>query len=333
MNIYDVSKKANVSIATVSRVLNGNPNVSDKTRAHVMDVMEKMGYKPNIFARGLGLNTMKTIGIMCSETSDLYLADAVYYLERDLRAHGYDALLCFTGYELETKQKYFDLLCSKRVDAIILAGSKFIEMRPKDNAYILDPGVHIPIMLLNGYLEGKDIYATLCDDQAATYQATSRLLRSGRRKILYLYTSISYSGTNKLRGYQNALIDGGLTPDTGYIRQCPKDITAAKELLLSLHSQGLEFDAILASSDSLAVGAVKFAHMKGIRIPQELSIIGYNNSTLSRCTDPELTTVDSKVEALCATTVNTLMGVFDGMNVPSRTTIAADLILRETTDF
>ena len=102
---------------------------------------------------------------------------------------------------------------------------------------------------------------------------------------------------------------------------------------MSLHSQGLEFDAILASSDSLAVGAVKFAHMKGIRIPQELSIIGYNNSTLSRCTDPELTTVDSKVEALCATTVNTLMGVFDGMNVPSRTTIAADLILRETTDF
>ena len=91
MNIYDVSKKANVSIATVSRVLNGNPNVSDKTRAHVMDVMEKMGYKPNIFARGLGLNTMKTIGIMCSETSDLYLADAVYYLERDLRVHGYDA--------------------------------------------------------------------------------------------------------------------------------------------------------------------------------------------------------------------------------------------------
>ncbi len=333
MNIYDVSKKANVSIATVSRVLNGNPNVSDKTRAHVLDVMEKLGYKPNIFARGLGLNTMKTIGIMCSETSDLYLADAVYYLERDLRTHGYDALLCFTGYKLETKQKYFDLLCSKRVDAIILAGSKFIEMRPKDNAYILDPGVDIPIMLLNGYLEGENIYATLCDDQAATHHATTQLLRSGRRRILYLYTSISYSGTNKLQGYQTALTDAGLELDARYIRQCPKDITAAKELLLSLYDQGLRFDAILTSSDSLAAGAVKFAHLMGIRIPEQLAIIGYNNSILSRCTDPELTTVDSKVEALCATTVNTLMGVFDGMNVPKRTTIAADLICRETTDF
>lgn len=333
MNIYDVSKKANVSIATVSRVLNGNPNVSDKTRAHVLDVMENLGYKPNIFARGLGLNTMKTIGIMCSEASDLYLADAVYYLERDLRTHGYDALLCFTGYDLETKQKYFDLLCSKRVDAIILAGSKFIEMRPKDNAYILDPGVDIPIMLLNGYLEGKDIYATLCDDRAATYHATTQLLRSGRRRILYLYTSISYSGTNKLQGYQTALTDAGLELDARYIRQCRKDITAAKELLLSLYEQGLRFDAVLTSSDALAAGAVKFAHKLGIRIPEQISIIGYNNSILSRCTDPELTSVDSKVEALCATTVNTLMGVFGGMNVPKRTTIAADLIKRETTDF
>lgn len=333
MNIYDVSKKANVSIATVSRVLNGNPNVSDKTRAKVLDVMETLGYTPNVFARGLGLNTMKTIGIMCSDSSDLYLANAIYYLERDLRSHGYDAILCCTGYELETKQKYFDLLCSKRVDAIILAGSKFIEMRPKDNAYIQDAAKRIPIMLLNGYLEGNHIYSTLCDDQAATYHAASQLLKSGRRKLLYLYTSISYSGANKLQGYQNALADAGLELGPDYIRQCPKDITAAKDLLLSLHEQGLEFDSIMTSSDSLAAGAVKFAHAAGLRIPDELSIIGYNNSILSRCTDPELTSVDSKVEALCTTTVNTLMGVFNGVNVPSRTTIAADLIKRETTNF
>ncbi len=333
MNIYDVSKKANVSIATVSRVLNGNPNVSDKTRAKVLDVMEQLGYTPNVFARGLGLNTMKTIGIMCSDSSDLYLADAIYYLERNLRSNGYDAILCCTGYELETKQKYFDLLCSKRVDAIILAGSKFIEMRPKDNAYIQDGAQKIPIMLLNGYLEGNNIYSTTCDDQAATYHAASQLIKSGRRKLLYLYTSISFSGANKLKGYQNALADAGIDLGPDYVRQCPKDITDARELLLSLHAQGLEFDSILTSSDSLAAGAVKFAHGAGIKIPEELSVIGYNNSILSRCTDPELTSVDSKVEALCTTTINTLMGVFNGVNVPSRTTIAADLIKRETTNF
>ena len=333
MNIYDVSKKANVSIATVSRVLNGNPNVSDKTRAKVLAVMEQLGYTPNVFARGLGLNTMRTIGIMCSDSSDLYLANAIYYLERDLRSNGYDAILYCTGYELETKQKYFDLLCSKRVDAIILAGSKFVEIKPRDNTYILDAAAKIPIMLVNGYLEGENIYSTVCDDQAAVYQAASRLIQSGRRKLLYVYTSTSYSGINKLQGFKNALADAGISESPEYIRQCAKDITAARELFLSLRKEGLEFDAVITSDDSLAAGAVKYANTMGISIPDELSIIGYNNSILSLCSDPELTSIDSKVEALCTTTVNTLMGVFSGGNVPSRTTIAADLIKRETTNF
>ena len=333
MNIYDVSKKANVSIATVSRVLNGNPNVSDKTRAKVLAVMEQLGYTPNVFACGLRLNTMRTIGIMCSDSSDLYLANAIYYLERDLRSNGYDAILCCTGYELETKQKYFDLLCSKRVDAIILAGSKFVEIKPRDNTYILDAAAKIPIMLVNGYLEGENIYSTVCDDQAAVYQAASRLIQSGRRKLLYVYTSTSYSGINKLQGFKNALADAGISESPEYIRQCAKDITAARELFLSLRKEGLEFDAVITSDDSLAAGAVKYANTMGISIPDELSIIGYNNSILSLCSDPELTSIDSKVEALCTTTVNTLMGVFSGGNVPSRTTIAADLIKRETTNF
>ena len=95
----------------------------------------------------------------------------------------------------------------------------------------------------------------------------------------------------------------------------------------------MKFDAVLTSSDALAAGAVKFALEANLRIPQELSIIGYNNSILARCTTPELTSIDSKIEALCTTTINTLMGVFSGGNVPSRTTLAADLIKRETTDF
>ena len=92
MNIYDVSKKAEVSIATISRVINGNTNVSEKTKQKVLTVMKEIGYTPNVFARGLGLNTMKTIGIMCTDSSDVYLANAVYYLERELRANGYDAI-------------------------------------------------------------------------------------------------------------------------------------------------------------------------------------------------------------------------------------------------
>ena len=333
MNIYDVSKHAGVSIATVSRVLNGNPNVSEKTRNKVMNVMAELGYTPNVFARGLGLNTMQTIGIMCSDSSDPYLANAIYYLERALRSFEYDAILCCTGYDLDAKQKYFNLLRSKRVDAIILAGSKFVEMRPKDNSYLIEAAKDLPLMLVNGYLEGENIYSTLCDDHAAMHHAATGLLKSGRRRILYLYTSYSFSGVNKTEGYKDAYRDFGLPLNESLICQCAKDISVARDTLLGLHGQGLEFDAVITSDDSLAVGAVKYAHEAGISIPDQLSVIGYNNSLLSRCTDPEITSIDSKVEALCTTTINTLMGVFSGMNVPSRITIASDLIKRQTTNF
>lgn len=333
MNIYDVSKHAGVSIATVSRVLNGNPNVSEKTRNKVLSVMSELGYTPNVFARGLGLNTMQTIGIMCSDSSDPYLANAIYYLERALRSYEYDSILCCTGYDLDAKQKYFNLLRSKRVDAIILAGSKFVEMRPKDNAYLIEAAKELPLMLVNGYLEGENIYSTVCDDHAAIYQAATSLLKSGCKRILYLYTSYSFSGMNKLEGYKDAHRDLGLPVDEGLIHQCAKDISSARDLLLFLYGKGLRFDAVMTSDDSLAVGAVKFAHAANIPVPDELSIIGYNSSILSRCTDPEITSIDSKVEALCTTTINTLMGVFSGMNVPSRTTIASDLIKRQTTNF
>ena len=310
MNIYDVSERAGVSIATVSRVLNGNPNVSERTRKKVLAVMDELGYTPNVFARGLGLDTMQTIGIMCSDSSDPYLAEAIYYLERELRSHNYDSILCCTGYDLDVKQKYFNLLRSKRVDAIILAGSKFVEMRSRDNNYIIEAAADgLPVMLVNGYLEGKNIYSTVCDDYASMYDATLQLIHSGHSRILRIPVEDSM------------------------IHQCSKSFENSRDLLLSLKEEGLKFDAVLASDDSLAVGAVKYAHTAGISMPEELSIIGYNNSLLARCTDPEITSIDSKVEALCTTTVNTLMGVFSGANVPNRTTIASALIKRKTTNF
>lgn len=331
MNIYDVSEKAGVSIATVSRVINGNSNVSEKTKQKVLNVMKEIGYTPNVFARGLGLNTMKTIGIMCTDSSDVYLANAVYYLERELRANGYDAILCCTGNDLSTKKDYLELLLSKRVDAVILVGSKFLETKAGDNKYIIDAAARLPVMLVNGYLEGANIYGTLCDDESAVYDVTDALIKSGRRNIVYLYTSTSFSGQRKLAGFKKAHFVHNIPINSDFLHLCNKSIVNAREYLTQLYEHGKRFNAVVTSDDSLAVGALKFAHAHGISIPKELSIVGYNNSLVSSCTDPELTSIDSKVEALCITTVNTLMGVFNGNNVPCKTNITADLIKRGTT--
>ena len=162
MNIYDISRRAGVSIATVSRVLNNSPHVSDNTRKKVMAVIEGTGYVPNAFARGLGLNTMKTIGLLCPDASDPYLSQALNNLERSFRQKGYDCLLSCTDKELHARQKGVDLLKSRHVDGIVLMGSSFIEESMEDNDYIRDAAKSTPVVLLNGSLPCENVYGVLC---------------------------------------------------------------------------------------------------------------------------------------------------------------------------
>lgn len=330
MNIYDVSKKAGVSIATVSRVLNGNPNVSEKTKERVLCVMEELGYTPNVFARGLGLNTMHTIGILCSDSSDTFLANAVYYIEQALRKNGYESFLCCTGYELENKKNYLRLLLEKRVDAVIMVGSHYLETNRQDNDYIICAAEEVPVMMINGYLNHPNIYCTLCDDYQAVYDTVARLAAHGRKHFLFLYRSDSNSSRTKIRGFRDGMAAAGLSLSEDAIQLCPNDILLTKDILLSLYEEGHFYDAILTAEDGLAVAAVKFAGSVGLRIPEDLEIVGYNNSLLGICTQPELSTLDNHVETLSITTVTTLMRVLQGADVPNKTTISNDFVARGT---
>ncbi len=335
MNIYDISDKAGVSIATVSRVINGNTYVSDKTRKKVLDVIEECGYTPNAFARGLGLNTMRTVGIMCADSSDPYIASAIYYLEQELRQNDYDALLCCTGFDLPEKEKYMGILLSKRTDAIILVGSNFVEEDDHKNQYIREAAKTVPIVIINGALNGENIYCTLCDDYHAVLEATKALQSSGHENILYLYNSHSYSGSKKLSGYLAAMdFEGkGRQKKEDYVQYFYGSIPDVKNHLNSLKQKGIQFDAVITSDDSLAIGALKYAKENRLSVPGQLSIIGYNNSIISQCSDPELTSIDNKLEAVCNNCIGALMGVLLGQQVPLRTVFSAEIIKRETTRF
>lgn len=201
MNIYDISQKAGVSIATVSRVLNGSDKVSDKTRKKVLAVMEENSYTPNAFARSLGLNSMHTVGILCSDSSDVYQAQAIYYLERELRKNSYASMLCCTGYQLQEKQSYLHLLLSRNVDAVLLIGSHFIENSPEENRYILDAASKIPVFILNGELKGENIYSILCDDYMALKDMTDLIFSNGATSPIYLYRTLNYSGQKRSRAF------------------------------------------------------------------------------------------------------------------------------------
>lgn len=334
MTIYDISEKAGVSIATVSRVLNGSSNVSDKTKKKVLDVINQYEYTPNAFARGLGLNTMKTIGVMCADSSDLYLAKAIYFIGQKLRANGYDSILCCTGYELETEEKCLNLLISKKVDGIILVGSHFIYESESDNRYIMDAALQVPVMLLNASFDAPNVYSIVSDDYNSMYEATKQMIASGIQDILYFYNSTSYSGKRKLAGYRAAMEEAGLLR-SGNLMQLytgsHEDIQGMSEHLMKVQGKGILFRGVIASDDNLALGAIKYARTAGLRIPQELAIIGYNNSLLAACCNPELTSIDNKLETLCQHLITTLMGLLNGSEMPKKTVFSGEIIHRGTT--
>ena len=336
MTIYDISKKAGVSIATVSRVLNGSTNVKPKTRKKVMDIIEQYGYKPNAFARGLGLNSMKTIGILCADASDLYLAKAIYYIEQNLRENGYHSVLCCTGYEMHSRKESLNLLLSQHVDSVVMVGSNFIMNNSEDNQYVRDAAATVPIMLLNADFDCPNVYCTLCDDYKATQDATEKMIASGVKDILYLYNSNSYSGLKKLAGFQNALLTHDI-PLKKQMQQCFKgsheDIDGVKNFVENLYKKGIKFDGIVTSDDFLAIGAMNFARANNISVPNDLQIIGYNNSILTLCSEPDISSIDNRLEDMCIQLVKTLIGTLSQSEMPQKTIFSGELVKRGSTRF
>lgn len=333
MTIYDISEKAGVSIATVSRVLNGSRKVSEKTRRRVLDIIERYGYTPNAFARGLGLNTMKTIGIMCADSSDLYLAKGIYYVEEKLRENGYDSLLCCTGYDLEARAAAMNLLITKKVDGIIMVGSNFIYEKDSDNQYIANAAAQLPVMLLNGELNAANVYSVVSDDYTSMYNATLQMIHSGIRDIVYFYNSTSYSGMRKLAGYRAAMLaqTGSTEGLEQFYRGSHEDIHAMTRYLKRLQETGLQFHGVIAADDTLALAAVKYARDAHYRIPEDFSISGYNNSMLVNCCEPELTSIDNKLETLCQHLITVLLGLLEGKEMPKKTVFPGEIIKRGTT--
>ncbi len=334
MTIYDISQKAGVSIATVSRVLNGSDRVKEKTRQKVLDVIKECGYQPNAFARGLGLNSMKTIGIMCADSSDLYLAKAVYFIEEGLRLQGYNSVLCCTGFDQQSRMDSVKLLMSQHVDSIILIGSQYVREKSSENKYLVETATQIPVMMLNGYLKGDNIYCIICDDEDAICESTLRLLDNGMENVMYLHSGDTYSEKNKLNGYKKAFSKKGLSVDHELIWKFEgshEDIEGVKAYIQQIYDDGISFDSIVCSQDFLAVGAMRFAYSNKITVPSKLQVLGYNNSILALSTEPSLSSLDNRLEDMCDELVKTLIVVLSGEETDHKKTFKGILIEREST--
>lgn len=333
MNIYDIAELAGVSIATVSRVINDSPNVAERTKQRVREIMEEHSYMPSGFSRGLGLNSLRTIGLICPNVADDYMAKAVACLERAFRDLGYNCVLCCSGYAYEDCQIAVSTLQRRRVDALILIGSVYAADDPDDQRtnYIREAARQVPIFMVNGWVRGENICCALCDDFDASCSATAEMIRAGRRKILFLSDVDTVSTNLKRKGCEAALAQAGLRLQGDMAIGLTGQINQTRDYLLKLPN--LDVDGIFAANDALAAGALKYAKRRGLSVPGDLCVIGYNNSELSVCCDPELSTIDSREPRLCQIIIDSMKLCFEGRPVEGKVYAKGYLVRRGTTDF
>ena len=307
VNIYDIARMANVSIATVSRVMNHSGKVSEKTRKKVEKIMREIDYTPNAFAQGLGLNTMHAIGILVPTIADNFMSSATDYLEKQLASRGYNCILSCSGFELSGKKLHTKILLSKHIDALILIGSTYAgrEGTPEETEYIREAAQKVPVFTINCYIEGEKIYSTVSDNCAAVREVTEKLIASGHRAIAFATDSRSYSANKKLEGYVEGLAQAGIPFRQDMVFYVEKSIRYVREYLKG--DSVPPFDALIATEDEIAIGALKYAADIGKKVPEDLSVVGYNNSTLSLACEPELTSIDNHMEEICSHTVDRIL--------------------------
>ena len=286
VTIQDIAEKANVSKSTVSRVLNNSTPVNERKRKAVLDAMKLMNFQPNVFARGLAGGHSMTIGIMTQNIGSPFFDLVTQGIIRALVGTSYSPIFVDGQWDPEMSQKGINTLLGRQVDGLIIVGGSM----PKD---VLDKiKEKTPSIFVGLKLEGWDEQCVFIDNYQAAYHATKFLIEAGHREIAHI-TGIRNQpdSQSRLDGYRQALLDHGLKYEEDLVYEGNFDGSSGVMGVESLLMRGRNFTAIFASNDMTAYGARLGLHRRGIRVPEEVSIIGFDDQAESAFMTPPLTTV------------------------------------------
>ncbi|WP_034336932.1 LacI family DNA-binding transcriptional regulator [Deinococcus misasensis] len=289
INIKEVARKAGVSIATVSRVINGKEGYSDLTRQKVMRAIQDLNYKPNALARGLLNQKTQTLAIIFPQVSDMFTGRVLRGVEAAAHQENFSVIVCKTDGSHVRTMRHLELLAEKRVDGIVFAS----EILVKEYSDFIQR-LKIPLVVLSGESDDPGIPCVRCDDQKASFTATSYLIGQGHTQIGMLYGGRKgkLDEITRVVGYHEALSHFHVPFDPhkvitseGFGFQEGK--TGAAQLL----DRFPNLTAIFAASDEMAVGVIAAAYERGIRVPEQLSVVGYDDLPIAEMTTPPLTTI------------------------------------------
>lgn len=293
-NIKEVAKKAGVSVATISRVLNHPETVAPAKKAHVEEIMKEMNYKPNAFARGLNLNRSRTIGLLMPGLTNPLYPEIAEGVEKVAREKGYSVFLCNTEGSLEKETEHVNLLLEKRVDGLILVASEL-----SDRKLLKLKKDQIQMVHLGRSRGGAGIPMVYTDYKMGGYLATKHLLDMGHRRIAMIRGRKDHPvDDEKMEGYKNALEEYGVNLEPDLILTGGEDVEGGSIATNKLLSKGDIPQAIFAGNDLMAIGVMEALKRKGISIPRKIAVVGFDDIKPTAYVEPKLTTVSQPVHKM-----------------------------------
>lgn len=331
MNIKEVAKRANVSISTVSRVINNTAKVSPEARERVEKVLKETNYRPNSLARELQQNKTNTIGVLMSaydfDTSSI--GKSINAITDILKSNGYNIMLGNSRFHIDEEFEFLKVFQEKRVDGILYFASTFTDKHKE----VLE-NYPIPMVIIGQEYNELDIPYVVYNDFEGAKCATNYIIAKGHQHIGYIGgpSTDQAVGQQRRRGYEEALresglpmvkeheVEGDFTLESGY--HCAKQLLSQQ-----LHP----ITAIVSSTDFMAIGAIRYLNEQGIRVPQDISVIGFDNINVAKYYNPPLTTISTDKEEAGTKASNLLLSILKKKTTKNKhIMVGYDLIERES---
>jgi len=326
--IQDVAKKAGVSVATVSRVINNSPSVTEATYKKVMQAIEELDYKPNLLGRNLRRTETRMILVLLPTISNPFYSKIVKGIEKVARENGYNILLCNTDSKIDIERDYLKLLKNRLSEGAIFMAPVI------ERDELSELSRKYPIVQCCEYKEEAHVSYVTIDNFSAAYKAVQYLIGLGHKRIGMISCKNNYISTiQRKEGYKKALEDGGLVFSEDLIKfgnyGFKSGIRAAKQFLSKKDNVPT---AVFTISDSMAIGAIRCFKENGLKVPEDISVIGFDDITYASMYDPMLTTVSQpQVELGCEAMELLLAQIRGDINEPKSIFLDYELIIREST--
>lgn len=289
--IYDVARAANCSPATVSLVINKSPLVNEQTRVRIMGIIDELGYKPNIIARSLITQSTQTIGLIIPDVENPLYAQMISGIEEVAQRMNYDIILGISNEQSEKENYYISLLSKKQVDGLIIFPTHIEDVVKGISSNGYD---NVPIVFCgSAYEEADNISYVKPDNRLGAFKAVNHLCETGRKRIGCIFpVANTRQYRSRLAGYKDALLKNGIKYDENMVKICSMESTFIVKATKALMKENP--DGIFCLYDYAAIIVMKVIMSLGLKIPEDVSIIGYDNIEISKYLPISLSTVDTQ---------------------------------------